>query len=249
MESVPPTVVKDAFGERIATHPAYGVVRKSVQSGHMHMFGSRLQNTAHFETVSLRFAPAMERLEAYGETGRFAEFYGKRDEGIPRTYLEVTMTAAQWVQLITGQSGDAVPVTLRQTATGFVPAIAEASQTPLKQQFDRVHAAGNALRATLMRTSTDVVQHLAEQLPESLSKKERTTILNALAGILSDKPVRESSDLEGFLSLVTEAADMALTDTIAEAEAQVGAIVLRAGLDAIAARRAEVPQVTESSHE
>ncbi len=193
------------------SHESYGLIEiLKVNSNNINLFGSGINHNTCF---SLRISKAVL------DTSAYTDFYSADAKG---KIIEVYLSPAQFVQMITSIGSDGVPCTIKYVnGEGYKENppkhnIKQKLQTDLKNQFKDL--------ANRVQKLSDTID---EKLKGKLLKKDKEAIKTTVNKIAQDI----SQNLPYLQQCQTKKLEEIGTQIVSEAESQISSLIYNKGLE------------------
>ncbi len=208
----------DILGERVESHPAYGQLQFSRQSGgYSNLYGSAIK---HQNTVCMTVYPSKKYCSKWSE-----RYFAKH-----QPLIEVRMSASQFAEAITSMNmGGGVPVTLESVRGRHMPrcqeeTIADLANKGLKDKMnnfaDKITKGNGRVKAILEKKGT-------------IKVGERKEIGDIISMLMQDL----RSNIPFLHTCMTEAYDKTATAAKADIEAFYTGAIMKLGKDALNGKR------------
>ena len=194
------------------THPAYATIGASRVSGQTHLFGS---NIGHSGYVAIRI----------GAAERFDQGHHESIHGGGHSYIEVALSEAQWVGLVSRMNiGTGVPCTLTRLGGEQIPGLPDPGKAveKLESQIETIKANVEAeAKAALVR----MLELIDGKVPKKMLDEVRN-LANQMSGHFG-------SNQRFYEQCLTETKERLVAESKVEIDAMITAAVASLGLESI----------------
>lgn len=204
---------RDSVLGDVWTHPAYATIGASRVSGQTHLFGS---NIGHSGYVVIRI----------GAAERFDQGHHESIHGRAKTYIEVALSEAQWVGLVSRMNiSTGVPCTLSYLNGEMIPGIPDPGKA-----VEKLESQIETIKANVEQEAKAALVRLLELIDGKVPKKMLEEV-RALANKMSG---HFGNNQRLYEQCLTETKERLVAESKVEIDAMITAAVSNLGLESIA---------------
>lgn len=204
---------RDSVLGDVWTHPAYATIGASRVSGQTHLFGS---NIGHSGYVVIRICAAE----------RFDKGHSESIHGGNRSYIEVALSEAQWVGLVSRMNiGTGVPCTLTRLGGELIPGLPDPGKA-----VEKLESQIETIKANVEAEAKAALARLLELIDGKVPKK----MLDEVRSLANQMSGHFGSNQRLYEKCLTETKERLVAESQVEIDAMITAAVSNLGLESIA---------------